>query len=161
MLYLIFFFVLDESNTIASLCVMKYYFTGEEHDLPKVPHGNSKGGTPYKRTRPSTMKRLKEVCRTHLPSQACSVVENENGGIIDADSSGSIPRRRQQANDIRRKLFANEDELAAVVQQCKLEDGKETFVSVAPEPLLVNFRLKSYKGVVSSIRFSPLIQPLI
>ena len=82
----------DQSNTIMPLCMMQYYFTGDIHDLPNVPHGNSKGLTPYKCTKASTMKRLKEVCRTHLPSQACSIVESENGGVMDAESSGSLPR---------------------------------------------------------------------
>ena len=35
---------------------MQYFFTGEEHDIHVHAHGNSKGSTPYKRTRESTMK---------------------------------------------------------------------------------------------------------
>jgi hypothetical protein len=100
-----FFFFLDECNLLQPLTIVQYQFSGEEHAVVKLPHGNSKRSTPYKRTKQSTLRRLKEVCETKNPSDACAIVEHEMGGILNADSSGSIPRRRQQASDIRRKLF--------------------------------------------------------
>ena len=61
---------------------------------------------------------------------------------MNADSSGSLPCRRQQACDMRRRLYANEDELAAIVEQSKLckENGEEEIVhcvSLAPEPCII------------------------
>ena len=67
-------------------------------------------------------------------------MENENGGMLDAESSGSLPRSRRQASDVRRKLFQSKDEMAAVVERCKLEQGNGKFircVSLAPEPAVV------------------------
>ena len=64
----------------------------------------------------------------------------EAGGVVNAESLGSIPRRKQQASDVHRQLFHKEDEMALLVQQCKLEEGTEAFVrcvSLAPEPLVV------------------------
>ena len=67
-----------------------YYFTGNAHDLPQLPHGNSKRGTPYKQTKKSALERPKAVCKNNLPSAACAIVEKETGGIVNADSSGSL-----------------------------------------------------------------------
>ncbi len=72
--------------------MLQYYFTGEVHDIECKPHGNSKRTTPYKRTRASTLSRLKTVCKDHLPSEACAIVEKEVGGIMNSECSGSLPR---------------------------------------------------------------------
>ena len=64
-------------------------------------------------------------------------MENENGGMLDAESSGSLPRSRRQASDVRRKLFQSKDEMAAVVERCKLEQEFIRCVSLAPEPAVV------------------------
>ena len=118
-----------------------YYFTGNAHDLPQFPHGNSKRVTPCKRTKKSALERPKAVCKNNLPSAACAIVEKETGGIVNADSSGYLPCRRQQACDMRRRLFANEDELADIVEQSNLckKNGEEEIVrcvSLAPEPCI-------------------------
>ena len=54
------------------------------------------------------------------PSDACLIVEHEVGGVLNAESSGSIPRRKQQASDVRRKLFQTHDGMALLVERCKL-----------------------------------------
>ena len=130
----------DKSDQLQPLVMLQYQFTGAPHAVMKYPHGNSKQTTPYKRTKKSTLDRLKELCQSNLPSQACATIEKEAGGTVNAESSGSIPRRKQQASDVRRQLFHKEDEMALLVQQCKLEEGTEAFVrcvSLAPEPLVV------------------------
>ena len=135
----IFVLISDKSDQLQPLVMLQYQFTGAPHVVMKCPHGNSKRTTPYKRTKKSTLDRLKELCQSNLPSQACATIEKEAGGIVNAESSGSIPQRKQQASDICRQLFHKEDEMALLVQQCKLE-GTEAFVrcvSLAPEPLVV------------------------
>ena len=83
---------------------------------------------------------IKEVCETKYPSDACAIVEHEVGGVMNAESSGSIPRRKQQASDVRRKLFKKGDELAVMVERCKLNTDDKAFVrcvSLAPEPVVI------------------------
>ena len=62
--------------------MVQYHFAGDKHEIVKVPHGNSKGSTPYKRTKQSTLDRLKEVCVSKYPSDACIIVEQEVGGVL-------------------------------------------------------------------------------
>ena len=59
---------------------------------------------------------------------------------MNADSSCLIPRRKQQASDVRRKLLRKEDELALLVERFKINVGEKAYircVSLAPEPVVI------------------------
>ena len=72
--------------------VVRYQFTSEEHTLPKVPHDNSSGSTPYKRQPKSTRDLLKEQVENSKPQDACRQVENELSGIESNQiSTSSLP----------------------------------------------------------------------
>ena len=65
------FHSIDHNGELVHLALVQYYFTGEEHVIIKRPHGNSKGKSPYKRTKPSTMARMKELCsKPHMGAVA-------------------------------------------------------------------------------------------
>lgn len=71
---------------------------------------------------------------------------------MNAESSGSLPLRRQQASDIRRRRFCTDDELAAVIESCKHEGGETARIvccdSLTPEPIvfLANYvQLRAWK----------------
>lgn len=118
---------------------MTYYLIGEEHEIANTPHGNSKKSTPYKCIKLSTLLCLNEICESILPSKAYSIVENDVGGIMNADSSGSLPKRRQQVTDFCRILF-KKDELSSLLEQCKFKKGENSFIRcipLFPEPVII------------------------
>ena len=41
---------------------MQYVFDNKEHAIELKPHGNSKGKTPYRQTKPSTLCKIKKRC---------------------------------------------------------------------------------------------------
>ena len=81
--------------------VVQYKFQKEEHTIVHPPHKNSKGSTPYKRTNPSTLQRMKEVAKKFKPSAAFEIVDEEMGGMV-ASSAGTLPHSKMQLADVRR-----------------------------------------------------------
>ena len=77
---------------------MQYYFTGKEHVIIKPKHGNSKGSTPYKRTKPSTIAHMKELCQDMGPVATMDVIDNDVGDIVGQTSSGSRLRNLSQVS---------------------------------------------------------------
>ena len=91
------------------VCVLKYNFDGPEHSFEVAPHGNSKGRTGYMRTMPSTLDLLRKEAQSYTPKIAVEVVDDANGGIMEADSAGSLPRNRQQASNYRRTVSGSNE----------------------------------------------------
>ena len=102
---------------IRGLGLVQYKFQGREHSIDKPPHQNSKGSTPYKRTNPSTIKRMKEIAKDKKPSDAFELVDTEMGGSTTG-STGKLPRSKAQLSDIRKRLFEphHTDELAVMME---------------------------------------------
>ena len=76
-----------------------YGFQQEEHPIIHAPHHKSIGSTPYERTKPSTIQRLKEVCKDGKeknPKQILEIVDSEMGGIEESCNSSCLPRNNQQ-----------------------------------------------------------------
>ena len=104
--------------------IVRYHFTNEEHSLPKAPHGNSGGSTPYKRQLKSTRDLLKVAAKTNKPQEACVQVEEELGGIDQVSSTSALPRNKQQVASICRNLFQTSsfsDPIMALVDLHKTE----------------------------------------
>lgn len=99
---------------------LQYKFKGEEHTINNVPHKNSKSSTctPYKRTHPSTIQRIKEVAKGCKPSSAFELVDSE---MVKGDHTGigKLPRSKRQVSDIRKKLFDSNhtDDLAVMMER--------------------------------------------
>lgn len=70
----------------------------------KASHGNSKGKSPYKRTKPSTMNRMKDLCKEMGPVATMETIDNQVGDIVGQSSSGSRLRNLAQVYTARRKL---------------------------------------------------------
>lgn len=83
-----------------------YGFQQEEYPIFHAPHRKSNGSTPYKRTKPSTIQRLKEVCKEgkENPKQMLENVDSEMGGIEESCSSSCLPRNKQQVQNLKRNL---------------------------------------------------------
>ena len=116
--YVIPFSITEPDGKVLERLLIHYFFTGEEHPVDLKSHGNSKTSTPYKRQVCSTLEQLKKAAIVKKPKEACRDVENQVGGVDSAPSSSTLPRNRQQAANIRRKLpfsSSSMDPLMAVV----------------------------------------------
>lgn len=70
------------------MVLVQYYFTGKEHSIAKPPHGNSKSTTPYNRTMPSTMNRMKTLATENGPVATVEMIDEEVGDVIGQHSAG-------------------------------------------------------------------------
>ena len=124
--------------------LVEYKFVGEEHSITRPPHKNSKSTTPYKRTHPSTIQRIKEVAKDVKPSAAFELIHVEMQGSTSSDTgSGQIPYSKKQISDFHGRLFrcTYADELAVLIGKYKcLQGGTIPYVrcvQAAPQPLSI------------------------
>ena len=115
----------DESGNYVTKQLIRYQFTCEQYNLPKVSLGNSHGSAHYKRQPKSSRKLLKEQLQYSKPQEACRQVEEQLGGIENNELSVSrLPRNTQQALSICRTLFqsrAQSDPIMALIYLHKAE----------------------------------------
>ena len=93
----------DNDHDTLNLALVQYCFSQGEHEIKVAPHGNSRSGEVYIRTKPSVMTKLKAAATQSTPKRALTFISNEQGGVMGASSAGSLPRCRQQVKDMRRK----------------------------------------------------------
>ena len=75
-------FCTDSNGKTTSYSLIHYGFQCEEHEIQHPPHRNaSKGSTPYKRTKPSTMQRIKEIAKDHKAKEVIETIDSEKGSI--------------------------------------------------------------------------------
>lgn len=89
--------------------LVQHTFDDVEHAISLGPHGNSKKGSKYLRTMPSTLQKLCKVSQNLTPNFAVCEVSSATGDVIGASSAGSLPRNRVQVSNMRRRteLFGN------------------------------------------------------
>ena len=139
---LIIIIVVDVEMQTQNLGIIQYLFSYEEHEVKIAPHGNSSTGESYVRTKPSVVSKLKEIASEKTAKRALSFTV---GGIEKAPSAASLPRGRQQVNDIRRGLASksSDDELYSLMVMCKEGEGSKSvdafvrIVSAAPYPMMM------------------------
>ena len=151
----------DHNNQIQNF--VQYAFDRKEHSVELRPHGNAKGSKLYSRSKPSTLRLLKESASVNTPRRALQEVETLHGGVTEAKSECDIPRNRQQVYNINhnKKRKANEgvasaevnfpkDVLAQVMLMCKQSSGTDWSVEAAPEPMCV---LATDQQIADIVRF--------
>ena len=132
---------------------MQYGFDCKEHPIDVKPHGNTtKRDTTFKRTKPSTLKLVKQgVKENKRPLKVLRDVENIQGGVMRAKSGCELPRDRRQIYNAKKAHKAcaegasvpdyKRDTLAQVMQMCKdTSSSTNAFVrsvEAAPEPMCV------------------------
>ena len=123
---------------------VQYNFCGKPHIILQKPHGNSKSSSPFIRTTPSTLRKLKDYCKqSQKPKQAVYyTVTSMKGGVVNANMVGDLPRNRQQVYNIKNNESDENDVLLSVMVMCKEGMGKDenSFVRIvtsAPEPMCV------------------------
>jgi len=129
---------------------VQYTFDNKEHVVELRPHGNSKGKTPYRRTKPSTLHLIQKDVSKKPTSKILSDIENQVGGVINARAGCDMPRNRQQVYNASKSAkraqnpschAVNGDTLAEVLQMCKetaaTPDVFIRTVEAGPEPMCV------------------------
>ena len=148
-------YVIDPDGNMHNLVLVAYKYDGiAQQTLLINPHGNSKKKQPYHRVMDSTKAKLSRALATEKPKDAVNTVFKEKGGLLNAKSAGELPRSREQAYYLQKKLQQKavarsvdssvggeaRDMLYAVMLQCKSTEGFERFVqdvTCAPEPMAV------------------------
>ena len=94
--------------TKSNVALIIYNVTGVVDPLGVNPflraHGNSKQKSQYYvRTKPTVLSRMAQVSMYKCPKKVVSIVTNENGGVLNAQSAVDLPRNRQQVYNMARK----------------------------------------------------------
>ena len=117
-------YILDATNRTVRYAVVQYLFEdGIEVPVILPPHGNSKNTTAYRRTQPSTLKKLKE--EHGKPKAVISNVYKEAGGSAGALSASELPRDRRQVYNARQHSSLSTmkdgkvDPLFELIKTCK------------------------------------------
>ena len=138
------FLHVDSQGDTQNLALFQYAFTFKEHAVKIAPHGNSKKSEGYVRTMPSVMDKLKNASASNTAKRALTFVSNESGGITKASSAATLPRGRQQVNDIRRgSLKSTSDPIFSLMMMCKEGEGGKSsnafvrIVTGAPYPMML------------------------
>ncbi len=111
---------------------LQYYFEGGVvKEIIVQPHGNSKSGQPFVRTKESTRMKIKDaVSNSGGRTKSKSIVSNlvkEKGGHIKVKSPSDVPRNRMQVSNCRRLGESKpDDDLVTLILKCKEQ-------SVSPE----------------------------
>jgi len=64
------YFLIDSRGHLQQLAFIQYSFDRREHPIDVRAHGNSKGKQPFHRTKPSTIRLLKQSAETKVPRKA-------------------------------------------------------------------------------------------
>ena len=140
----------DYKGNLQRLAFVQYAFDKNEHPIHVKPHGNSKGKTPFRRTKPSTLQLVKKGAQSKPARHVLADIENQMGGVSGAKAGCDLPRNRQQIYNAKKFPVSNKggnvplpgrDTLAEVMRLCKetvtTDQAFIRCVEAAPEPLCV------------------------
>ena len=115
-----------------------------ENVITTKPHGNSKSGKAFTRTKPGVLENIEgKVKGSAPPSQVYDEVFEEAGGLLNVCSLSDVPRNRKQVENAkyRGKETRSQDELYDLTLKSKVEEeaGKVYIrrLQVAPSPACV------------------------
>ena len=159
---------------INNICVLEYLVKGKEKEVSfKVKsHGNTKDKRkPFLPTTKTILKEMKsQESRKETPKVTLQHITRNAGGVMSAESSGSVPRGRQQIYDSRRLLrpaatstCATQDSFTDCLRASK--DQEKDFIRLCmahPEELYVVYEDRKINDLVrfctSSVQ-STLVDP--
>ena len=115
-------YVCDSSGQLVKYAVMQYLFD-DGTDVPVVvhPHGNAtKQVSAYRRTQKTTLQKMK--VQAGRPKQVVSLLHEEAGGSLEAQSASELPRNRRQVYNARQVSSCGSgkvDPCFDLIKQCK------------------------------------------
>ena len=84
---------------------------------------------PFSRTKPSTIKHIKDAAKTKRPVTVLRELDDIKGGVVQANSGGDLPRNHQQVYNFKHSAkvkkevpimpLGSSDSLAQVMYMCK------------------------------------------
>lgn len=142
----------------AIVIVLQYYFDGPEVNVVSKPHGLSKRSEPYFRTPKTALKHMRDVASHSTPKEALMKLTREQGGEIKTGRPASLPRNRQQLQNLRCSATSHDSNvLYTILHECKLAQGTtDAFirhVKAAPTPqsvLFFDWQLKELKKFLTN-----------
>ena len=157
---MLFNFHVDYQGCQQELAFVQYSFDHHEHQVDIRPHGNSKKRESFNRTKPNTLKLLKESIQAKGTRKALYKVQNLKGGMLSARSACDLSCNRKQVDNLKyaakteTKSSFQHDVLAHVMQMCKTMKGTDAefvrSIEAAPEPICI---LASRQQLVNMERF--------
>ena len=89
-------------DILGNIAIIQYNFTEQVHTFAVQSHGNAKKNkVPYTRTQDSTKPLLRSNLTKATPKQAFQKTTIYLGGTLNAKSTGSTPRNRKQAYNMK------------------------------------------------------------
>lgn len=131
----------DAANNPHHYCLVVYHIP--PGFAPEVKsHRNSKHGTPFHPTWPSTKQRIKDECGKQGPKHVIASLSAEAGGVLEAAAPGQLPRNEKQVSYFKSRASedarlsslpctsrdAAADDLFIVMQKAYTEDPSRKFV---------------------------------
>ena len=142
----------EESTIMKDLVFIQYIFGEGEQEVNVQLHGNAKSSRcgPFKRTMKSTINLIKDQIETLPARETVHKVIKDRGGIMKVESSGEVPRNRNQVYNIAKEVkkqttstsICNDDPMLQVLvkakeeQQSRSEDIFIREIPLFPEPII-------------------------
>ena len=135
----------DFNNKLHPLCILQYVYP-DDPVINGKPHKNSKKGShgpSFNRCKKSVLIKIKDqATNSSKPTNVYNKVFVECGGVLGANSCGSLPRNRKQISNIKNAIKAEsteKDPLFSVMEECKKQQSRvEPFlrmVQAAPDAM--------------------------
>ena len=135
----------DSNQVCYRYAFLQYMFTQGEQSVTARPHARNKiNNKPYKRTKRSTLDKIKKDIHKHDSRKIVHNIIDERGGIEKVRLGSEIPRNRKQLYNVIQSVSKSEkisDPLQYLMQKCKEEIQDENTalirsVQVIPEPIV-------------------------
>jgi len=142
------------------------YVYPDDPQIKGAPHKNSKlesFSAAYNRSKKSVLSKIKEQANDlSAPTAIYNKVFEECGGVLNANSCGSLPRNRKQISNLKRTIKSEpivKDPLFAVMEQCKKEQScAEPFLRViqaAPDAMCLLANDRQLHDFVQTLNNAP------
>lgn len=99
-------FTADFKEKPFHLCILQYSSLAEVSNVGMRPHKNAKDGSglPYVRTKKSVLVQIENEAKASKPMHVFDKVYKDCGGVVGAESCGSIPRNKKQVSNVKRSI---------------------------------------------------------
>ena len=99
-------FTADFEEKPFHLCILQYSSLAEVSNVGMRPHKNAKDGSwlPYVRTKKSVLVQIENEAKASKPMHAFDKVYEDCGGVVGAESCGSIPRNKKQVSNVKQSI---------------------------------------------------------
>ena len=89
-------FFIDFEEKLHPLCILQYTYP-HDSKIKGQPHKNSKGNASFNRSKTNVLTKIKDQANNvSTPTKVYDKVFSDSGGILEANSCGSLPRNKNK-----------------------------------------------------------------